>query len=220
MGNNDAQTGAERGCYKGRKPLANIRCLTLDLSSLAAVRKAAAQVNAYPEPIHVLINNAAAAIGPYKVTVDGLESQIATDHIGAFLFTSLISRKLLAAKRRRTRRANTQGLDFAQMQRPDAGKYDAFGAYNEAKSANVLFAAELSRRAAGKINAYSVSPGAIFTNIQQKPDRIIEADGQPNPKNLHKPGSYLHDCNIAPTEALAKELWSVTEKIVGEQFNI
>jgi hypothetical protein len=34
-------------------PTANIRRLTLDLSSLAGVRKAAAEVNTYPEPIHV-----------------------------------------------------------------------------------------------------------------------------------------------------------------------
>jgi hypothetical protein len=34
-------------------PTANIRRLTLDLSSLAGVRKAAAEVNAYSEPIHV-----------------------------------------------------------------------------------------------------------------------------------------------------------------------
>jgi hypothetical protein len=34
-------------------PSANIRRLSLDLSSLAAVRTAAAEVNTYPEPIHV-----------------------------------------------------------------------------------------------------------------------------------------------------------------------
>jgi hypothetical protein len=34
-------------------PAAHIRKLTLDLSSLAAVRTAAAEVNAYPEPLHV-----------------------------------------------------------------------------------------------------------------------------------------------------------------------
>lgn len=44
-------------------PSANVRRLTLDLSSLEAVRKAAAEVNAYPELIHVrahvcmMINN-------------------------------------------------------------------------------------------------------------------------------------------------------------------
>jgi hypothetical protein len=34
-------------------PSANIRRLILDLSSLASVRKAAAEVNEYAEPIHV-----------------------------------------------------------------------------------------------------------------------------------------------------------------------
>ena len=40
---------------KKETPSANIRRLVLDLSSLAAVRKAAAEVNAYPEPLHVRV---------------------------------------------------------------------------------------------------------------------------------------------------------------------
>ncbi|KAJ6453160.1 hypothetical protein C8R45DRAFT_1193228 [Mycena sanguinolenta] len=48
---------ALRGGHQKR----NAKCqLILDLSSLAAVRKAAAEVNAYPEPLHILIHNAAA----------------------------------------------------------------------------------------------------------------------------------------------------------------
>ncbi|KAF8169825.1 hypothetical protein K438DRAFT_2061563 [Mycena galopus ATCC 62051] len=69
-------------------PTANIRRLTLDFSSLAEVRKAAAVVNTYSEPIHVLIN-----IGTFKLTVDGLESQTASDHVGPFLFIKLIAPK-------------------------------------------------------------------------------------------------------------------------------
>jgi hypothetical protein len=38
---------------KSEVPSANIRPLILDLSSLAAVRKAAAEINAFPEPLHV-----------------------------------------------------------------------------------------------------------------------------------------------------------------------
>ncbi|KAJ7142311.1 hypothetical protein C8R44DRAFT_865663 [Mycena epipterygia] len=59
-------------------PSSNIQKLVLDLSSLAAVRKAAAEVNAYPESIH-------------------LKSQVVTDHIGPFLLTKLIAPKILAA---------------------------------------------------------------------------------------------------------------------------
>lgn len=36
-------------------PTANIRCLALDLGSFAAIRKSAAEVNTYPEHIHVRV---------------------------------------------------------------------------------------------------------------------------------------------------------------------
>ena len=47
----------------------------------------------------MLINNAAIMAVPYAKTVDGVESQFGTNHIGHFLFTNLIMPKLLAAKR-------------------------------------------------------------------------------------------------------------------------
>ncbi|KAJ7760074.1 hypothetical protein DFH07DRAFT_940007 [Mycena maculata] len=70
---------------KKEVPGANIHRLILNLSSLVNVRKAAAQVNAYPEPLHVLVHNAAAPVASFKLTVDGLENQFATDHVGPFL---------------------------------------------------------------------------------------------------------------------------------------
>ena len=73
------------------------RTLELDLSSQAQVRKAAAEVLSWPEPIDVLVNNAAVMATPYEKTVDGLESQFGTNHIGHFLFTNLIMPKLLAS---------------------------------------------------------------------------------------------------------------------------
>ena len=38
---------------KAETPSANLRTLVIDLASLDSVRKAAAEVNAYSEPIHV-----------------------------------------------------------------------------------------------------------------------------------------------------------------------
>ncbi|KAJ7162852.1 hypothetical protein C8R46DRAFT_1352714 [Mycena filopes] len=221
---------------KREVPSANIRTLNLDLSSLAAVRKAAAEVNAYSEPIHVLINNAAATIGPFVLTVDNLESQIATDHLGPFLFTALIAPKLHAAKSATyTPRVvaltsifheYASGIDFADIKHPEEAKYEAFTAYNQAKSANLLFAAELSRRAGGAIHGFSASPGVALTNIQLKPEsyeifvarEIITPDRKPHPnfkwktipqaaattlvaafdpKLSARPGAYLDDCNEA-----------------------
>ncbi|KAF8215215.1 hypothetical protein K438DRAFT_1926770 [Mycena galopus ATCC 62051] len=162
---------------KKELPGANIRRLILDLSSLAAVRKAAAEVNAYPEPLHVLVHNAAAS-GLLKFTADGFENYIATDHIGPFLLTKLLAPKLLAARSQSyTPRvvvvsgAHAYGsVDFATLVHPDPKNFNAKAANARAKACNILFANELAKRGAGMINAYSLHPGVIYTNIVQKED--------------------------------------------------
>ncbi|KAJ6502885.1 hypothetical protein C8R47DRAFT_1251778 [Mycena vitilis] len=161
-------------------PSANIRPLKLDLSSFAAIRTAAAEINAYSEPIHVLIHNAAAAIAGFKLTVDKLESQAQTDHLGPFLLTKLIAPKILAS--------TTAGFTPRVVVHPDSATYGPHDTYMQIKSCNILFATELSKRSKGRINAYSVHPGVIFTNICQKEESIpymqafgvIGADLQPS----------------------------------------
>jgi len=183
---------------KKETPHANVRKLQIDLSSLASVRKAAAEVNSWPEPLHVVIHNAAAGILGYKPTVDGLEAQMATAFVGPFLFTKLVAPKILAAgSSSYTPRviflsssvhAMGAGVDFEQLEKPTAEKHSAFPAYFASKSATVLIAQELSKRSKGKINSYSVSPGAIFTNINQKEESLadfkaagmLKEDGTPN----------------------------------------
>ncbi|KAJ7153881.1 hypothetical protein C8R43DRAFT_442964 [Mycena crocata] len=236
-GYNDERLKLSEQAIKKEVPAANIRRLTLDLSSLAGVRKAATEVNTYSEPLHVLIHNAAATIGPFKVTVDNLESQFATDHVGPFLLTKLLTTKLLAsATAEYTPRvvfvasgahAFGNGVDFDSIEHPSAKGYNSSTAYFSAKSANILTASELSRRSKGAMNAYSLDPGLIFTNINQNEEAIpgmqalgiLGPDGKPNkekfqwktipqgaattvaaafdPRISHQPGSYLHDSTIA-----------------------
>jgi NAD(P)-dependent dehydrogenase (short-subunit alcohol dehydrogenase family) len=117
-----------------------------------------------------LINNAAAPIGPFKLTVDNLESQTATDYIGPFLFTKLLAPKLLAASTGsyvpRVVFLSSYGhalmpeLDLNKIVgKPDEAKYHPFYAYAHMKAASVLIAIELSKRSGGRINAYSLCPG-------------------------------------------------------------
>ncbi|KAJ7160214.1 hypothetical protein C8R46DRAFT_1107337, partial [Mycena filopes] len=224
-GYNDERLKLSEEAIKEEIPSANVRRLTLDLSSLAGVRKAAAEVNTYSEPIHVLIHNAAAAIGPFKLTVDGLESQIATDHVGPFLLTKLLKHKLLAsATPSYTPRvvfvasgahAFGPGVDFDALKKPNPATFNVSAAYFHAKSANILTALELSKRSKGAINAYSLHPGVIFTNINQKEEAIPEMqamgilgpDGQPNTEKFEwksiaqgaatTPGAYLDNSTVA-----------------------
>ncbi|KAJ7912059.1 short-chain dehydrogenase [Mycena leptocephala] len=265
-GYNDERLKLSEDAIKKDVPAANIRRLTLDLASFAGIRKAAKEVNTYSEPIHVLIHNAAATIGPFKLTADGLESQMGTDHVGPFLLTKLLTPKLLAsATASYTPRvvfvssgahSFGPGIAFDTIEHPNPETYSSFGAYFEAKSANILTALELSRRSKGAINAYSLHPGVIFTNINQKEESIpgmqalgvLGPDGLPNtekfqwktipqgaattvaaafdPRINDKPGSYLDDSTVAneavvahssdPTNAA--KLWTLTEKIIGEEF--
>ncbi|KAJ7480693.1 short-chain dehydrogenase [Mycena latifolia] len=199
-GYNSERLKLSEDTIKKDEPSANIRPLLLDLSSLAGVRKAAAEVNAYTEPLHVLIHNAAAAAGPFKLTADNLESQIATGHIGPFLLTKLLAPKLLAARTATyvprvlfvssIAQASGTGVNFSTIACPNAEKYQTFDTYFQTKAANVLTAIELSKRSKGTIKAYSLHPGLIYTNIYQKEESIadmqaaglIGPDGKPNPQ--------------------------------------
>ena len=74
------------------------RLLELDLASQVGVRDAAEKVNNYSESIDCLINNAGVMASPFQLSSEGIESQFATNHLGHFLFTNLIMKKLLASK--------------------------------------------------------------------------------------------------------------------------
>ncbi|KAF7364712.1 Short-chain dehydrogenase/reductase family protein [Mycena venus] len=184
---------------KKEVPSANIRQLVLDLSSMAAVRKAAEEVNAYSEPLHVLIHNAAAPAGKkITLTVDGLERQMAVAQIGPFLLTKLLAPKLLAARSANyTPRVvmvsskghmRGSGVNLSTVAHPDPEKHTESDGYFQAKSANILFASELTKRAEGKINAYSLHPGLIHTNIEHNEGAkdiliiagILTPEGLPN----------------------------------------
>ncbi|KAJ6502714.1 NAD-P-binding protein [Mycena vitilis] len=218
-------------------PTANIRTVVLDLSSLAAVRKAAEEINAYSEPLHVLIHNAAHTSLAYSITVDDIESQMAVNHTSPFLLTKLLLPKLLASATPTwlprvvfvSSEVQTMGpgLDLSAVRKPAPGseqEKNALLRYHEAKSAGVLTALALAKRGAGKLRAYSLHPGVIFTNVHTKEAVVpvlkefgtLKADGQPNPESTNwktipqgaattvvaafdprlndKSGSYLEDC--------------------------
>ncbi|KAJ7249901.1 hypothetical protein C8J57DRAFT_685549 [Mycena rebaudengoi] len=267
-GYNDERLKLSEDALKIETPSANIRRLTLDLSSFADIRRAAAEVNAYPEPIHVLVHNAAAAIASFKLTADKLENQIETDHFGPFLFTKLLVPKVLAAKTAdytprvvfvaSGAHAWGNGVDLEYFEKPEPAKYDNMGTYVQAKSANILFALELSKRAKGALNAYSLHPGLIMTNINLKDEAgaslqsagLVDENGKESneklqwktipegaattvvaafdPKLNDKPGTYLEDAveasaSVVPHSSdpvVAEKLWALSEKIIGEKFEL
>nr|GAT56098.1 NAD(P)-binding protein [Mycena chlorophos] len=214
----------------------NFRPLRLDLSLFSATRAAAEVVNAYPEHIDLLLNNAASNICPFELTADGLERQLQTDHVGPFLFTALVFPKLLASPLPHPRVVWTasgahgwcDGVDLAELEKPNEATYTAMRAYAQSKTANILTAREFARREQ-RVTTLSLSPGAVATNFVTNQtaratltaSNIVDDDGQPNlsslpwktmqqgvstiivaafdPSLTDKSGSYLRDCVVDNT---------------------
>ncbi|PWY65899.1 NAD(P)-binding protein, partial [Aspergillus eucalypticola CBS 122712] len=175
---------ATENAIKAETPDANIRLLILDLSSQESVRKAAAEVNNYPECIDHLINNAGIMAAPYTITADGVELQFGTNHIGHFLFTNLLLERMMSGKSKvRVVNVSSAGHKRGPVRFDDVnfenGKcYDKWQAYGQSKTANMLFSVSLAEKAGEKgVESFSLYPGRRETGIGRhlKPEEWVKA---------------------------------------------
>ncbi|HEY5840366.1 MAG TPA: SDR family NAD(P)-dependent oxidoreductase [Mycobacterium sp.] len=154
---------------RGTAPSARLSAVSLDLTSLSAVRAAAAEIAALAPELHVLMNNAGVMFTPFGRTADGFEMQFGTNHLGHFALTQLLLPQL-AADGSRVVNLSSDGhlmsdvdLDDPNWQHRD---YDKFLAYGASKTANVLHAVELDRRYRDRgIRSYAVHPGIVATAL-------------------------------------------------------
>ena len=85
--------------------------IELDLSSREAIHRAAAEILNSIEYIDTLFNNAAVVTSERQLTADGIELQFGTNHIGHFLFTSLLTPLLLAGAKRSGHPGTTRAVN-------------------------------------------------------------------------------------------------------------
>jgi NAD(P)-dependent dehydrogenase (short-subunit alcohol dehydrogenase family) len=149
---------------------AKLEFLPLDLGDLESVRACADAFLATGEPLHVLINNAGIA-GARGLTRSGFEITFGTNHVGPFLFTSLLLERLRESAPARIVNVSseghyrTQGIDFDAVREPTKTR-TGFPEYCVSKLANVLHAQELARRLDGSgVTTYSLHPGAIASDV-------------------------------------------------------
>ena len=157
---------------KTEVPGAKAELAELDLSALKSVRAFGAAFAARGVPLDLLINNAG-IMAPLtrKISPDGFEIQMATNHLGHFLLTSLLlpSLKRSAAPRVVTvasiaHRRGRINFDDLQSER----SYSPFASYAQTKLANLLFAFEFQRRldkAGVTILSVAAHPGVAMTSI-------------------------------------------------------
>ena len=125
----------------------DIDLLIADLSSQGSVRKLARTFTSKYPHLHVLINNAGTITRRRRITVDGLETQFAVNHLAPFLLTNLLLDTLKASAPARVVTVSSQvhsksPLDFDDL-RSDR-EYTASQVYRKTKLANILFTYELS----------------------------------------------------------------------------
>jgi NAD(P)-dependent dehydrogenase (short-subunit alcohol dehydrogenase family) len=136
----------------------------LDVADLSSVRAFAADVG----PVDVLINNAGILAVPFATSPDGVELQLATNHLGHFALANLLLPRLTDRVVVVGSRSHRSGeLDLADLHWERRG-YRPYAAYAQSKLANLLFLAELQRRltAAGStLRATGAHPGATATAI-------------------------------------------------------
>jgi len=169
----------------GEAPGCRVELEILDLASLASVRQFAAAEIARKRPLHVLINNAGVMAPPRRQeTADGFELQFGTNVLGHFALTGLLLPALTATaseSHSRTRVvtiasiAHKRGrLNFDDLQ--SARSYSPWGAYQQSKLADLMFARALNRRlraANSPVISVAAHPGVAETNLFQKKESSV-----------------------------------------------
>lgn len=140
-----------------------------DLSSLAAVRALARDIDAAYPRVDVLVNNAGVLTRTRKTTVDGNELTLTVNYLAPFLLTTLLCDKLKASAPARvvnvSSGAHTRGrLDLGDLQRER--RFTGWGAYCQSKLALNLFTFELARRLEGSgVTVNCLHPGTVGTEL-------------------------------------------------------
>jgi dehydrogenase/reductase SDR family protein 12 len=146
----------------------NVRLEVVDLSSLAAVRGFADRLLEREHRLDVLINNAGVLLSERQLSVDGFELSFATNVLGPFLLTNLVTPLLARSASARvvfvaSGGMYTQKLDVDDLQ-SEQGEFNGTVAYAQHKRAQVILTELWAERLAGTgVTANAMHPGWVDT---------------------------------------------------------
>lgn len=152
---------------------ADVIFVRTDLAALGSVRQAATEVLEKVPRIDALICNAAIAQVPTrKLTVDGFESMLGTNHYGHFLLCGLLYPRVEETKGRIVVVASLgykMGIRTIQFDDMNWDKnYHQNSTYSQSKLAQMMFAYELQDRLAAankEVKVYVCHPGSSRTSL-------------------------------------------------------
>jgi retinol dehydrogenase-12 len=224
----------------------DVEVFVADLSSMADVRRAGAEVLAKHDRIDVLINNAGALLMDRQLTKDGYEATFATNHLGDFLLTKVLEGAVKKAPAGRIVNVASEAHHRGSIHFDDLmgeKKYTGWFAYSASKLANILFTAELARRLEGtSVTTNSLHPGVIASGFARNNQGLVgflaklaspflmsSEDGAKttiflatDPSVATTSGLYFAKSKPktpsreARDASVAKRLWDVSEELVGK----
>jgi len=158
----------------------DIHLYLADFSLMVSVSKVAEQILTDFPVIDVLCNNAGGANVNYKLTTEGFETTLATNHLSGFLLTHKLLPAIIKGGERGLARivfTSSYGHTDSPLDFDDLGlakDYRGVKAYGRSKLMNLLTAREVQRRHGEQnIVASSLHPGAVRTPIWSKGGPLI-----------------------------------------------
>jgi NAD(P)-dependent dehydrogenase (short-subunit alcohol dehydrogenase family) len=194
---------------RGSQPDAHLTVAQLDLADLSSVHTFSA--TQATTSVDILVNNAGIMAPPFSRSVDGIEAQMATNHIGHFALTAGLLPSLVADQGARIvslssvahRRGKFLTASADEVRGTEDG-YSAWNRYGATKLACLMFALELDRRASAAglpIVSVAAHPGWASTNLQ---------------KDGNERGNFL--AQSAATGARSQILAAVSTGLTGGEF--
>ncbi|HKI95962.1 MAG TPA: SDR family oxidoreductase [Gemmatimonadales bacterium] len=179
-----------------------VEALGIDLASQRSIRAAAARYLASHDRLDVLIHNAAVVTRGRELTTDGIERQLAVNHLGPFLLTYLWRDLLAASAPARVVVVSSEAHRWATLDPDDLNgthRYSAQRTYQRTKLANILFTYALARRLDGTgVTANALHPGVAGTRLLRSYSRVarlvlglVQPERTSAPPRLARTSIYL-----------------------------
>ena len=139
-----------------------------DLGDLEAVRRFAERFTGEVSRLDVLVNNAGALLGKRTLSVDGIELTFATNVLGPFLLTNLLTQLLKNSGPSRIVNVSSGGMYTQRIHVEDlqmaAEKFDGTTAYARTKRAQVILTELWAERLSGTgVVVHAMHPGWVDT---------------------------------------------------------
>jgi NAD(P)-dependent dehydrogenase (short-subunit alcohol dehydrogenase family) len=158
-----------------------VELMLADLSSQEEIRRLVRRIQATKRPLNALLNNAGVVMLKRTLTVDGIETTFAVNHLAYFLLTNLLLDRLIDGVPARVVNvaSDAHRLRGVRMRFDDlesSREYKAMRVYGQSKLANILFTRELARRLEGTgVTVNCLHPGMVSTRLAANNGFIAKA---------------------------------------------